>query len=80
MQKNYLGPNQATSMKLKRAHSDLADELSRCRPMGPEYQRITAFLREVDACHQDLFGRPVKEAVPADRCGPGPSWAETGMK
>lgn len=61
MRKTYLGPDTATSMKLKRAFSDLAVELGRVRPGGPAYPAIEKVLAEIASCHMDLFGKPVKE-------------------
>lgn len=72
MRKTYIGPGHEASMKLKRAYSDLSAELSRCRPLGPDYQRIERVLGELNACHVDLFGKPVKEPAQPFQAQPRP--------
>lgn len=57
----YLGPDHFTRMKLRRAYIDLREESGKCRPMGPEYQAITALMGQIDATCRELLGEPVAE-------------------
>lgn len=67
--KNYLGPGQSASMKLRRAYLDLSDELRQCRPLGPEYERLEALLLQIDVTHLALFRKPVREDLQMHVCG-----------
>ena len=79
VRRNYLRPNMTTSLKLKRAYADLAADLSQVPPGGPAYPDLEALLAQIDAFHRKHLGKPVKEPAPIDRCGPGPTWAKTGL-
>lgn len=60
---NYLGPGFQCRMKLRRAYSDLHAERLRCRPLGPDYDAITALMVQIDITHRALFGEPATEPM-----------------
>lgn len=69
MRMKYLGPDHVTAMKLRRVVVDLQAEKKKCRPFGPEFDRLEALLVQIDAVHQAFFGKPARETAGQHVCG-----------
>lgn len=60
----YLGPDPMFRQRLRNSWRDAADQLSKVRPLGPEYRAIERCCHEIAALYEAVYGESL--APPKD--------------
>jgi hypothetical protein len=77
--KHFPGPSPMCAQGIRTEWVRLDGERNRCSPGSDAYWAITKLMEAMSEAHRVIDGRSLVGSSPPDRCGPGPTWAKTGL-